>query len=375
MSRRLEILWNVWANRRDLNAQSLTARELARRLPAERFHSRFFLEPGDPPDPRLVEAVEEGRAAIDWVTMPRRLGTLRIVRELLWGGHDLLFYPALNPRASRLYRRLRWLGGKVAVVNSIEASWPQLEALPAEDLGHTLEWARRSDFCAAITPQIAESLGRRGIQAEVVPLGVDLECFRPPEPEMRESDRPLKVIFVASIQPRKQPHLVLELARRLGGEAVEFHLVGPVLGDPAYHRRLLEEKARDGLDQVYFHGPLPQTEIRDWLARSHVYVLPSRLEGFGKTTLEAAACGLPAVIFDDYGSTSVVDGETGFQVSTFDEMEEKVRQLLGDPTLRRRLGRAAVAHAHGFDWAVLAERWRGIFERSCSASAAPGQGP
>ena len=39
MSRRLEILWNVWANSRDLNAQSLTARELARRLPAERFHS------------------------------------------------------------------------------------------------------------------------------------------------------------------------------------------------------------------------------------------------------------------------------------------------------------------------------------------------
>lgn len=363
MKRPIRILWNVWANALDFNAQSLTARELALRLPPERFASRFLHSHGAAVDPRLIEARAGGQAAIDWLTLPRRFGSQRILREFLWGDHDILFYPALNPRASRLYRHLRPLGRSVKVVNSIECSWPQMNAEPPAVLRQSLYWARHSDLCVAITPAISKSLQNAGIDTEVIPLGVDLERFRPPQ-KARQDPRALqRVIFVASMQRRKQPHLILELARRLKDHAVEFHLIGPVLGNPDYYHQLLNQKEAEGLGRVHFHGAMQQEEIRQWLESSDIYVLPSRLEGFGKTTIEAAACGLPAVIFSDYESTAVVDGRTGFQVETFDDMVEKVRLLLDEPGLRQRLGEAALSHVRQFDWDVIARRWQLRFER------------
>ena len=365
MRRPIRILWNVWCNALDFNAQSLTAREIALRLPADRFESRFFHTYDADIDPRLEEAQASGQATIDWLTMPPRFGTFRILRELLWGRHDILFYPNLNGRASQLYRRLQRLGRRVHRVQSVECSWAQMEANP-EELEHTLYWAKRAEVCAAITPAIANALKSKGVSAEVIPLGVDLDRFQP-APRPRQDPRALqRIIFVASMQRRKQPHLILELARRLRDHAVEFHLIGPVLGDASYYQQLLRDKEDDDLGRVHFHGAMPQDDIKQWLESADVYVLPSRLEGFGKTTIEAAACGLPAVIFKDYESTAVVDGRTGYQVETFDEMEAKVRQLLDEPRLRQRLGEAAVSHVRQFDWDVIARRWQLRFERLCS---------
>jgi glycosyltransferase involved in cell wall biosynthesis len=61
----------------------------------------------------------------------------------------------------------------------------------------------------------------------------------------------------------------------------------------------------------------------------------------------------------------VVDGRTGFQVETFDNMVSKVRLLLAEPSLRQRLGEAAVTHVRQFDWNVIARRWQMRFERLC----------
>lgn len=352
--RRIEILFNVWADERNLNSQSLTAREIALRLDPERFRSQLFVSTGWPEDPRLRE-----HPGIELLRMPPRLGSARILQKLLWGGHDILFYPSLNGRASRLFWRLRRLGRRARVVECLECSWSQLQDIPSADLRHRLRWLRGADFCTAITPPITRSLTEAGIQAETVPLGVDLELFQPVDRSGREE--PWRVVFVGSIQPRKQPHLVLELARRLRHLPVEFHLIGPILGDPGYAEGLVAEKEADGLDSVVFHGAMLQREMVDWLARCDVYVLPSRLEGFGKTTLEAAATGLPAVVFDDYGTTAVVDGETGFAVSTFDDMSRRVERLLQDSELRRSMGAAAADHARGFDWQAIARQWEERF--------------
>lgn len=369
MKRPLRILWNTWVNARDFNAQSLTARELALRLPAERFHSLFFHSHGAAVDPRLLAARENDDVCIDWLTLPRRLSSLRLAWQLLRGSHDILFYPALNTRASRLYRHLLPFGRAVKRVQSIECSWPQLAAQSPKALQHDLFWARRADFCAAITPAIARDLETQGIETEIIPLGVDLERFKPSARPRKDPRALLRVIFVASMQRRKQPHLILDMAHRLRDEPVEFHLIGPVLGDVSYHQGLLADKEARGLGRVHFHDAMPQDDIRRWLERSDVYVLPSRLEGFGKTTIEAAACGLPAVIFKDYESTAVIDGRTGFQVETFDDMVSKVRLLLNEPSLRRRFGEAALIHVRQFDWDVIARRWQLRFERLCSDHA------
>ena len=56
-----------------------------------------------------------------------------------------------------------------------------------------------------------------------------------------------------------------------------------------------------------------QDDVRPWLARSHVLVLPSYREGMPRTVLEAASMGRPAIVTDVPGCRqAVVDGETGW---------------------------------------------------------------
>jgi glycosyltransferase involved in cell wall biosynthesis len=73
-----------------------------------------------------------------------------------------------------------------------------------------------------------------------------------------------------------------------------------------------------------------------------VALLISKWEGFPRSILEAMRAGLP-VIASAVGGTaeSVRDGETGFTVARghVEGLRERLKQLLGDPDLRARMGR------------------------------------
>ena len=338
-----------------MNAQSLTAREIALRLNPDRFASTLFLPWKKEPDLRLLR-----QAKIRFVRIPPRFGSLVIARELLWGQQDILFYPSINERASRLFWQFRGWGRPKRIIENVECSLAQIQAESERAIKFTLQNIRGSDRCFAITPAISASFDQEyGLETEVIPLGVNLNLFMP----MDRTDRtaPVRVLCVASIQPRKQPHLIVKLAKLMRTEPVEFHLIGPVIGDASYKGQLLMEKEQNGLDNVTFHGPMSQEEISQWMRQSDVFVLPSRLEGFGKVTIEAGATGLPAIIFSDYQSTTVVDGVTGFQVKTFEEMHDRLQLLVKNRELRLRMGAAAVEHVKQFSWDVIAIKWETVF--------------
>ena len=75
-------------------------------------------------------------------------------------------------------------------------------------------------------------------------------------------------------------------------------------------------------------------------------------------TLEAAATGLPCIVFRDYQTPSVMDGVTGFQVATTEEMMQTLATLISDRALRQRMGEAARKHMANFDWNVVARQWQ-----------------
>jgi glycosyltransferase involved in cell wall biosynthesis len=112
----------------------------------------------------------------------------------------------------------------------------------------------------------------------------------------------------------------------------------------AYATRLHEMADRLGLTSdgvLKFVDPGPH--VAGFMPAFDVFVMPSRSESVGTATLEAMACGLP-VVATDVGSVSeiVADGETGFLVPPLDvpAVTRATRTLLGDPSLRERMGRA-----------------------------------
>ena len=97
---------------------------------------------------------------------------------------------------------------------------------------------------------------------------------------------------------------------------------------------------RAGLQsQIVFAGN--SREVEQILSKSHIFVLPSRWEGFPLTILEAMRAGLPVVASDVGGvREAVIDGHTGFLTRPGDmhDLQQHIDSLLQDGALRGALG-------------------------------------
>ena len=81
-------------------------------------------------------------------------------------------------------------------------------------------------------------------------------------------------------------------------------------------------------------------DVRPYLARCSIFVLPSYHEGLPRSIIEAMAVGRPIVTTDVPGCReTVVDGKNGFLVPSHDSkiLGEKLETLLSDETLRSRM--------------------------------------
>ena len=343
--RKIKVLFYHFGIVQDKNAQSLISREIALRLDPTKFDCTFFYR--GTADPRLVSA---GHITLKWI--PPRGGSIFMGYHLILGKFDILVYPPVGKMLDLYSSLVSVFGREKKIIKSFEMVSESSQTYSKADIALITD----ASFCYAISPFIAESVKQTlGIEVSVLPLGVDSSRFhfvnRP------QNSKPVQIIDVATIQSRKQTHVVLDLANKIGADLAEFHIVGDLIGPVEYRDELLRRKTDEGLNHVHFHGKVVHAELPKWLNRSDILILPSRLEGLPKITLEAAATGLPCVIFDDYRTPSVVDGVTGFQVNTFDQFYSRLVLLIENPNLRQEMGRAATAHVQQFDWDNVIEQY------------------
>lgn len=328
----------------NVNAQSLNVREIALRLDPERFEITLWCE--SEPDPRLT-----GRASIQIKRLPQNRKTLHILREML-SGYDLIAYMDYSP-ASYLFLHLpRSLRRGAKAVFHAEGI-AQLTN-PSRSLRFLYEGvSRRCDSYTAITQFVAQDIHKKfgKMVSHILPVGVDSDLFTPPA--ARTNAVPV-ILFAGAVVERKGLLIVLDAAVRFPN--AKFRIVGgPRDGfDQVLQRRIAEA----GLQNVTLEGPKSQVQLLEIMRSSDIFLLPSRLEGMPKVSLEAAATGLPCVLFRDYQTPSVIDGVTGFQVETTEEMMQALAKLVDDASLRDRMGKSARQHVDQFNWNAVAQQWQ-----------------
>lgn len=94
-------------------------------------------------------------------------------------------------------------------------------------------------------------------------------------------------------------------------------------------------------EHVIFTGY--RSDIRNLMAGSDIYTMPSYKEPFGVVYIEAGAMGLPVISLNNGGTPEVVQhGITGFlsEPGNIDELATNLHLLLGDRELRQRMGEA-----------------------------------
>ena len=115
--------------------------------------------------------------------------------------------------------------------------------------------------------------------------------------------------------------------------------------DPeGWHYLEVTETYREGDPDIYLLSNLQEVghlEVNAFQRASTVVVQKSLREGFGLVVSEAMWKEVP-VIGGDVGGIrlQIEDGVSGFLVSSVEECAERASELLSDPDLRMKMGRA-----------------------------------
>ncbi len=354
---KVRILFLPGVDADNTNAQSLNVRELALRLDPELLQSTLWYE--QEPDPRL-----RNRDGIRLLQLPARGKTFRIARELL-AGYDIVAYIDYSFASYFFLHLPRAVRGHTKSVFHAEAPQAQMEN-PSRGLLFLYQGTfPHCDVYTAITEFVARDIYNsvRKQTAYILPVGVDTSLFTPPSQRTRSVPT---VLFAGTLVERKGPQYVIDAAATF--RDTQFRLVGA--GREGFEAALQEKITRLGLNNVTLEGSKSQSQILEIMRSSDIFILPSRLEGIPKVTLEAAAVGLPCIVFRDYETPSVVDGVTGFQVATPDEMMQRLGQLISDRSLREQMGLAARRHALQFDWDLVSRLWQNAYLEIAAARTA-----
>ena len=89
--------------------------------------------------------------------------------------------------------------------------------------------------------------------------------------------------------------------------------------------------------------------------------MTSHTEGTSIALLEAMQAGLPAVVSNVGGNVHIISsGKNGylFDLDQFDALKDIVMKLYADPSLRQRIGEAAVETARKYGAASMATRYQ-----------------
>jgi glycosyltransferase involved in cell wall biosynthesis len=277
--------------------------------------------------------------------------------DRLLGGCDVAWAPAPAPLAP---------GDRPLVLTVHDRSWEvrPRDFTPYERAWHALARprslargaARVMCGTAAVRDELLAAWDLAPDRVRVVPLA--------PVPGPRSAangapaSRPF-FLFAGALEPRKAPDVLADAFRRARSDGLDADLVvvgtgrlAPVVTGPGV--RIAGRVSRAELTSLY----------RDALA----LVLPSHVEGFGLTPVEALAEGTPVIATDLPALREVLGARGARFVPPGDiaALAAALHQLAGDAEARARLAAAGQAAVARLDWGATASAARAVLAEAAS---------
>lgn len=227
-----------------------------------------------------------------------------------------------------------------------------------------------------------------GIEATVVPNGVDVERFAAPTPaddaralrdRVGARDRFL-FLTVGGIEPRKGTMELVEALAELRDRDPPGPVVALVGGHSfqdhtPYRERVLARMEKLGVElggDLVVLGTVPDDELDAWYRAADGFVFPSAKEGFGLVVLEALASRLPVIatdipVFAEYltHDRDALLARSGDAASLAEEM----RRVMLDAELRERLAQAGPEIASRYSWEASASHHREVYDEVVRSAA------
>jgi glycosyltransferase involved in cell wall biosynthesis len=229
----------------------------------------------------------------------------------------------------------------------------ELVALHEIDYGGRRKWKGRlrealvlrgADVITAASAPIIDSLQALGVEAQRVPLGVDLQAWPPLAPRER-SAKQARLIHVASLNRVKDQPTLLRALAALVDMGLDFEM--DIVGEDTLQGEMQRLARQLGLEHyVRFHGFKTQRELRPIMESADLLVMSSLHEAGPLILLEAAVAGVPAVgttvgHFAEWSPSAAL----AVPVKDWDALANAIHRMLADEELRLRLAREAQRRA------------------------------
>jgi glycosyltransferase involved in cell wall biosynthesis len=261
------------------------------------------------------------------------------------------------------------VAGETARVPDLAGEW---HPAPAEYWACWREECKLADRIVVNSEWSREGLVRGGVPAEkiaIIPLAYEMEAAFAEAPAAKEGrsqesaafaklprsyparfthERPLHVLFLGLINLRKGVARLLEAARILRDEPVEFWLVGPV--------EIANASTITSAGRVKWFGPVTRKQAAEFYKGADMFILPTLSDGFAITQLEAQAHGLPVITSKNCGKVV----ENGINGIILDEpsaacIAHAIRDCIANPDRLQKLAEASVLD-NNFTLCSLAQR-------------------
>jgi glycosyltransferase involved in cell wall biosynthesis len=170
---------------------------------------------------------------------------------------------------------------------------------------------------------------------------------------------PVKLIFTGNLDLRKGTRVLFEALRKLRAQGMDIRLEH--IGGMTTGKLVLRDE-----DRAFFTSKgfvLPE-ELRPSLASADLFVFPTLIEGSSRSAMEAAAAGLPIITTTHCGlplkdEHSVIYAPVG----DAEALVSSINRLVGDKSLRERLGRTAAEEiSQNYTWEKYGQALAGIYQ-------------
>ena len=185
----------------------------------------------------------------------------------------------------------------------------------------------------------------------VTPNGVDTAIFHP-EAFQKTYEFPKKyILFVGSLQPRKNVASLMEAWHTIKDDFKDTWLV--IAGEAGHVFRVVKFF---GDERIRFMNYVSEVDLPGLYAQAELLVLPSFDEGFGLPAIEAMACGTP-VLVSNGGALPETVGDAGliFELSKPGDLARAISECLCNSNLRLALKEKGLARVKFFSWQHTAD--------------------
>ena len=170
-------------------------------------------------------------------------------------------------------------------------------------------------------------------------IGLNLQDY--PYQPLSDIHLPLKFLFIGRLLKEKGIHEFVQAAKLVKAQYpnVQFTILGAI--DKSNLGALKQSELDNLISSQIVNYPGYVNNVKDWIANSHIFVLPSYREGVPRSTQEAMAIGRAIITTDVPGCReTVIDGVNGFLVPKWNPkvLAEKMTYFIEHPEEIRAMG-------------------------------------